>query len=129
MAMNGDQPPDPLAAFAGAADLNRPFQDESAEALEWAEQKVHMRCGGCGARFQKGFLFVKVTVMRDPVTRVAMVQKAETVSCAAPDCDHAIVAAQDATAVRKLHNEWLFMDDLRIAEMFAAAGEETDVSD
>lgn len=98
--------------------LGAPYVDDSEEGKKFAEQKIGLRCQGCGERITLGFEFVRVTVLRDPATLNRIIRRASAYSCARPECDFALEASVDATAVRRIKDEWLFMDDERMQGMF-----------
>lgn len=108
----------------GSRDLRRmaaqvkPVEDTSEEGRAWVERKVGLRCGGCGERIVKGFEFVRLQVLKDPVTGERAAVRSTVHACVRPDCDFVMEVAQTATAARKLDNEWLFMDDPRLAGIF-----------
>lgn len=107
----------PLGA-PGAMDLSRPVPDTSEEGVAWGEVKVGLRCAGCGERITRGFEFIRVQVVKHPRTGERSALRSTQVSCARIECDYAFTCGQLATAVRKIDNEWLFMDDDRMKAMF-----------
>lgn len=102
-----------------------PVPDESDEGREYGEVAAGLRCKGCGQRFKRGFEFVRVQVVKDPLAggkRATM--KSTTIACSGIDgCEFAVEAAQTATAVRPVEPAWMFMDDPKLAGWFNRAEE------
>lgn len=99
-----------------------PIPDESDEGKAWGEVKVGLRCAGCGERIVKGYKFLRVQVVKDPLgSGERAVMRSETIACVREECDYVLKCAADATAVKKIDNEWLFLDDERIAGIFRNA--------
>lgn len=112
--------PDPMRFIPKiGADLGGPMLDESEDGRRFAEVHAGLRCGGCGCRIERGFEFVRAEAWRDPRTGTRVPQRHRSFACTGiDDCDFALRAAQGATAVRRIDNEWLFMDDEKLAGMF-----------
>lgn len=102
----------PLERLGGAHELP-PIVDDTPEGLEWAELKTGLRCAGCGERITQGFEFVKLQVLRDPVSGARQALRSTMTTCVRPECDYVLQVARESVAVRKI--EVQFMDDERWA--------------
>lgn len=120
MAKNGksdksrDMPP------RGGRDLGKLVVPATGEENQvFGETQAQLRCGGCGARLKKGFEFITVEVVQNPVTLDKAVGVFRKVACVRPECGYAVKCAETATAIRKL--EYLFLDDPRVQAMMGEA--------
>lgn len=101
----------------------QPVEDTSEEGQIKAEIAAGLRCFGCKQRIVNGYEFKILRKMIDPIGGRRASRTDTAFACITPDCDYVFKCAEEATAARKIRNEWMFLDDERIAALLKQASD------